>query len=150
MKNAKGEIFAFPWEAGGMLMAASRADIIEKAGMKMPTTFDELMKVCVAINNKDGVSAFVADRLHHWNWVPYLMGFGGKFFRNPPDDLFPVFDTPEAATAAEYYARLITEMSPPGVMSFSDDQAMRAQLSGRANIRTQAITWLTPLAAHAD
>src|ERR1044072_8184362 len=36
LKNAKGEIFAFPWEAGGMLMAASRGDLIEKAGLKMP------------------------------------------------------------------------------------------------------------------
>jgi len=150
LKNAKGETFAFPWEAGGMLMAASRGDLIEKAGLKMPTTFDELMKVCEAVNGKDGVSAFVADRLHHWNWIPYLMGFGGKVFRDPPGDLMPAFDTPEAAKAAEYYARLITEMSPPGVMSFSDDQAMRAQISGRSNIRTQAITWLTPLVAHKE
>ena len=72
-----------------MLMAAARGDLIEKAGLKMPTTFDELMKVCEAVNNKEGVSAYVADRLHHWNWIPYLMGFGGKVFRNPPDDLLP-------------------------------------------------------------
>ena len=150
LKNAKGEIFAFPWEAGGMLMAAARGDLIEAAGLKMPTTFAELMQVCQAVNNKEGVAAFVADRLHHWNWIPYLMGFGGSVFRNPPDDLLPTFDSSEAANAAEYYARLITEMSPPGVMSFSDDQAMRAQMSGRANIRTQAITWITPLVAHAE
>jgi multiple sugar transport system substrate-binding protein len=150
LKNAKGEIFAFPWEAGGMLMAAARGDLIEKAGLKMPTTFEELMRVCEAVNNKEGVSAYVNDRLHHWNWIPFLMGFGGQVFRNPPEDLLPVFDTPEAAKAAEYYARLITEMSPAGVMSFSDDQAMRAQMSGRANIRTNAVTWLTPLVAHQD
>jgi ABC-type glycerol-3-phosphate transport system substrate-binding protein len=53
LKNAKGEIFAFPWEAGGMLMAAARGDLIEKAGFKMPTTFDELMKVCEARSSKD-------------------------------------------------------------------------------------------------
>jgi multiple sugar transport system substrate-binding protein len=150
LKNAKGEIFAFPWEAGGMLMAAARGDLIEKAGLKMPTTFDELMKVCETINGKEGVAAYVADRLHHWNFIPYLMGFGGKVFRNPPDDLMPAFDTAEGARAAEYFARLVTEMSPPGAMSFTDDQAMRAQLSGRANIRTNAITWLTALVKHAE
>ena len=32
------------------------------------------------------------------------------------------------------------------MLSYTDDQAMRAQLAGRANIRTQAIGWLTPLA----
>jgi multiple sugar transport system substrate-binding protein len=150
LKNAKGEIFAFPWEAGGMLMAAARGDLIEKVGLKLPATFDELMRVCEAINGKEGVAAYVTDRLHHWNFVPYLMGFGGQVFRNPPDDLMPAFDTPEAARAADFFARLLVEMSPSGVMSFTDDQAMRAQMSGRANIRTNAITWLTALVKHQE
>jgi multiple sugar transport system substrate-binding protein len=150
LKNAKGEIFAFPWEAGAMLMAAARSDLLDQAGLGMPKTFDELMKACQATNGKDGVAAFVADRLHHWNWIPYLMGMGGQVFRNPPDDLMPMFESAEAAEAAEYYARLLAEFSPQGVLSFSDDQAMRAQMSGRANIRTQAILWLTPLASHAE
>ncbi len=76
---------ASPGKPAAMLMAASRGDLIEKAGMKMPTTFDELMEVCDAVNGKEGVSAYVDDRLHHWNWMPYLMGMGGKVFRNPPE-----------------------------------------------------------------
>ncbi len=87
MKNAKGETFAFTHEAGAMLLIASRSDLIEQAGLKMPTTFDELIKVCDAVNGKDGVSAFVADKLHHWNWIPYLMGNGGGVFKAPPENL---------------------------------------------------------------
>ena len=44
----------------------------------MPKTFDELIKVCDAVHNKDNVAAFTADKLHHWNWIPYLMGTGGS------------------------------------------------------------------------
>ena len=44
----------------------------------MPDHFDELIKVCEAINSKDGVAAFVTDKPHHWNLIPYLMGFGGN------------------------------------------------------------------------
>ena len=77
MKNAKGETFAFSWEAGAMILGAARADLIEKAGLGLPKTFDELIKVCDATHNKDGVAAFSADKLHHWNWIPYLMGAGG-------------------------------------------------------------------------
>ena len=40
--------------------------------------------------------------------------------------------------------------TPSGVLSFTDDQAMQAQKQGRANIRTQAITWLVPLAKDPD
>ena len=39
---------------------------------------------------------------------------------------------------------------PHGVLSYTDDQAMRAQLSGRANIRTQAVAWMAPLAKHEE
>ena len=49
MRNPKGETFAFTHEAGAMLNIASRADLIDKAGLKMPETFDDLIKVCDAI-----------------------------------------------------------------------------------------------------
>lgn len=150
MQDTKGGTFGFAWEAGAMIMGASRGDLIEKAGLKMPTTFDELIKVCEATHKKEGVAAFVADKLHHWNLIPYLMGFGGKVFRGPPEDLFPVLDTKEAAEAAAWYANLLTKYGPSGVMSYTDDQAMRAQIGGRANIRTQAIGWMTPLVKHEE
>ncbi|MEO6269342.1 MAG: extracellular solute-binding protein [Lautropia sp.] len=150
MQDAKGRTYGFAWEAGAMIMSASRGDLIDQAGLKMPTTFDELLKVCEATNKKDNVAPFVADRLHHWNLIPYLMGFGGKVFRGPPEDLFPVLDTKEAIEAAGWYANLLTTYGPSGVLSYTDDQAMRAQIGGRANIRTQAIGWQTPLVRHED
>jgi len=150
LKDLKGATYGFAWEAGAMIQGAARGDLIEAAGLKLPTTFAELIKVCEAINKKDNVSAFVADNLHHWNWIPYLMGNGGKVFRGPPDDLFPMLDTPEAIASAEWYAELLMKFCPAGVLSYTDDQAMRAQIGGRANIRTQAIGWQTPLVKHAE
>jgi multiple sugar transport system substrate-binding protein len=150
MKNAKGETFAFSWEAGAMILGAARADLIDQAGLKMPTTFDELIKVCDAVHNKDGVAAFTADNLHHWNWIPYLMGHGGNVFKAPPENLTPTLNTPQAARSAEWYANLLMKYGPDGILSYLDDQAMRSQISGRANMRTQAITWMVPLAKHAD
>ena len=150
LQDAKGSTYGFAWEAGAMLMSAARGDLIEKAGMKMPTNFDELIKVCDAVNKKDNSAAFVADKLHHWNFIPYLMGLGGNVFRGPPDDLTPLLDTPEAIAAAEWYANLLVKYGPAGVLSYTDDQALRAQLAGRANLRTQAIGWLAPIVKHAE
>jgi multiple sugar transport system substrate-binding protein len=146
MQNAKGETFGFTWEAGAMILGAARADLIDKAGLKLPTTFDELIKVCDAVHNKDNVAAFTADKLHHWNWIPYLMGVGGNVFKAPPDNLTPTLGTPEAANSAEWYANLLMKYGPDGILSYSDDQSMRSQMSGRANIRTQDTAWLVPLA----
>lgn len=150
MKNAKGETFGYAWEAGAMILGASRFDLIEKAGLALPKTFDELIKVCDAVHGKEGVAAFTADKLHHWNWIPYLMGMGGNVFKAPPENLTPTLTTPEAAKAAEWYANLLVKYGPDGILSYSDDQSMRSQIAGRANMRTQAITWMVPLAKHAD
>ena len=97
-----------------MIMGIARGDLLEQAGLGVPTTFEELMQVCEATHDQEGVAAFVADKLHHWNWIPYLMGHGGTVFRDPPDDLMPTLDTPEAAEAAEYYANLLTSYGPSG------------------------------------
>lgn len=148
-KDAQGRTYGFAWASGAMMMCASRADLIEKAGLKMPQTVEELIQVCAATHNPE-IAAFVNDRLHHWNWIPYLMAAGGSVFRNPPSDLTPMLNTPAAATAADQYARLLRSYSVPGVLSFSDDQAMRAQLSGRANIRTSGFEWFLPLAKSAE
>ena len=150
MQNAKGETFGYAWLAGAMILGASRYDLIERAGLKLPTNFDELIKVCDAIHNKDNVAAFTADKLHHWNWMPYLMGMGGAVFKAPPENLTPTLNTPQAAKSAEWYANLLMKYGPDGILSYSDDQAMRSQMSGRANIRTQDTAWLVPLAKEGD
>ncbi len=150
LQDGNGDPHGFPWEAGAMIMGASRADLIDKAGKKMPTTFDELIDVCDAIHGQERMAAFTADKLHHWNWIPYLMGHGGQVFKDPPGNLTPTWDTPEAATAADFYGNLLSKYGPSGILSFTDGQSMETQKTGRANIRTQAITWMVPLAKDPD
>ncbi len=150
LTDAKGTRYGFAWEAGAMIMAASRADLIEKAGLKMPETFDDLAKVCAAVDGKDGVKAFGNDNLHHWHWPPYLMGWGGRVFVDPPRNLTPALDSREAVASAEYYARLLRDYSAPGTLSHTMDQTAKLHRGGKANLRTQAIAWLVPLANAED
>ncbi len=132
--------------AEGWSPAAARGDLMEKAGLKMPETFpDEMMKVMDAVEGKEGVKAFVNDNLHHWHLIPYLMGLGGGVFKDPPNNLTPTLDTPEAIKAADFYSNLLRNYSPDGVLSYTEDQALTAMLQGRANYRTHALSQLTPL-----
>lgn len=146
MKDKQGHRYAFPHECGGQLMAAARSDLVEKAGLQMPTTFDEMIKVFDAVHDKEGVKAYVEDKLHHWESIPFIQGFGGKILKDPPDNLTPVLDTPEVAQGAAFYANLLKKYCPDGVLSYEDQQAMQAQLDGRANFRTQSLAWLAPIA----
>ena len=145
MVDAKGHTYGYGVEAGAMLLYAARGDLIEKAGLQMPATMDDLIKVCDAVHNKDGVAAWTSDKLHHWNWPPYLMNMGGHIFKDPPTNLTPTLDTPVAAQSAQWFADLLTKYGPSGILSYTDDQSMQSQLSGRANMRTNSLSWGLPL-----
>ena len=74
------------------------------------------------------------------------MALGGGIFKDPPTNLTPTLDTPQAAQSAVWYTNLIMKYGPSGILSFTDDQALQSQMSGRANMRGQALTWGLPLA----
>jgi hypothetical protein len=48
-----------------------------------------LQQVCAEINGTDNVNGLVSFQLHHWCLPPYLQGFGGNVFRDPPSDVMP-------------------------------------------------------------
>ncbi len=146
LSDANGRTFGFAWVAGAILTGIARIDVLEKANLPIPATCEELLETCRKTNDPGNVYAFVNDALHHWEWPPYLMAEGGTIFRDPPSNLTPMLNTPEAIRAAQLYADLMSKYAPPGAISFTDDQAMRMQFAGRANIRTSSIDWLVPIA----
>ena len=146
LSNAAGTPYGFAWVSGAILMGLARADILEKAKLPIPKTVEQLVETCKRTNKPGSTYAFVDDALHHWEWPPYLMAMGGTIFRNPPTDLTPMLNTPAAVKAAQLYSELLSKYAPPGVLSFTDDQCMRYQFAGQANIRTCSIEWLVPIA----
>ncbi len=145
LKDKKGILYGFPWIAESYMAAAGRYDLIQKAGLKMPETFDDIPWVLKVVHDKEGVKGFVVDNHFGWSWIPYLQGFGGNVFRNPPDDLMPVLNTPEAIEAAEYFANLLRTYGPDGVLSYGYDQGLNALLQGRVNYSTNNQPWLVQL-----
>ena len=145
LKDKNGVIHGFPWIVDCLMAAAGRYDLIRKAGLTMPDTFDGILQVLKAVHDKEGVKGFVTDNLYGWTWIPYLQGFGGKVFRNPPEDLMPTLNTPEAIEAAEYFANLLRTYGPDGVLSYTGDQVLNACLEGRCNYITYNQAWLAQL-----
>jgi len=145
LKGADGQIYGFPWIADAYMAAAPRFDLFQKAGFGMPDTFDDILNVMQAVHGQEGVSGFITENHHGWAWIPYLMGFGGKVFVDPPDNLMPALDTPEAAEAAEYYARLLGEFGLDGALSYSYDTALNACKQGRVSYITFNQAWLVQM-----
>ena len=144
-RDKAGKTYGFAWEGGAMLMGISRMDLLQKKGLDVPHTFDELMACAAAVNGADGVSGFVSANLHHWFLPPYLHGYGGDVFVDPPNNITPALDTPAAIAAADFYSKLLSKYSPQGVLGYTEDQAKAALLAGRSNIFIHSSSWLTPM-----
>ena len=147
LKDRKGANYGVPWLTDVLMAGASRFDLFKAEGLGMPDTFEEMDKAMTALNKKDGVPSFLTD--NHWGWtfIPYLQGFGGNVFRNPPDDLMPTLDTPEAAAAAEFFSRIVRANGPEGAIGYNYDQAVEALKQGKANYSTNNHVFLTLLGA---
>ena len=142
-----GRLYGIPWTVDTFISGASRFDLIKAAGFDFPDTVDDLVTVLKAVHGKDRVAGFVTDNHYGWTFVPFLQAFGGQVFRNPPDDLTPVLDTPEVVAAAEYFARILKEFAPSGILSYTEDQVAQALQAGRANVTAIGQTYVTQIGA---
>ena len=140
-----GKAYGYAWEGGAMLMGMSRTDLMKKRGVEAPRNFDDLMKVCEAVHGQDGVTGFVSSNLHHWFLPPYVQGFGGDLFANPPDDIKPALDSAASIEGTRFYTTLLSKYSPQGVLGYTEDQARAALIGGRSNIFIHSSAWVTAM-----
>lgn len=147
MRDKNGVVHGIPWLTDALVAGAGRFDLFKQAGLGMPDTFDELDRSLATVHKKDNVPAFLTE--NHWGWtfIPYLQGFGGNIFRNPPDDLMPTLDTPEVAAAAEFFARIVNTYGPEGAAGYTYDQTNEALRAGRANYSTNNQVFLALMGA---
>ena len=145
-----GKTYGYAWEGGAMLMGISRADLMKKRGIKVPQTFEELMKAAEAMHGQEGMSGFVSSNLHHWFLPPYIHGFGGDLFAAPPADIRPTLDAAPAVQAVEFYSQLLSKYSPSGVLGYTEDQARAALIAGRSNLFIHSSSWVNAMLTSPD
>ncbi|MBV9860645.1 MAG: extracellular solute-binding protein [Alphaproteobacteria bacterium] len=146
LKDRAGALHGIPWIADAQMAGASRYDLIEQAGFKQPDNFDQMPAMLKAIKALGGPAAFGTENHYGWQFPPYLLAFGGLIFRNPPNDLHPMLDTPEAVHAAEFFSNALREYGPDGALSYTYDQTTQALLDGKINYSTYNQTFLVRMA----
>lgn len=128
----RGEtIYALPWLSDSTVVGY-RTDVFEKAGYaKFPETFDALREAAKKIHTRQ-MAGFVTQDNLHWIFPNWLLSYGGSFFANPPADLTPTFDTPEAIRAAEVFTTMLGAYSPPGGIKLDASIAEAIMQQGKA------------------
>ncbi len=120
-----------------------RKDILEAAGVEVPTTMDELEQVAKAIDDPNGIRAFVSrgkGRAAVTQISTYLYNFGGEWTK---DGTFEAgFNTPEGLAAFDFYTRMLREYGPRGTTNMSWEEALPMFSSGQVAMYTDASTFL--------
>ncbi len=119
-----------------------RKDLFEQAGLKPPTTLEELEAAAKKLHKPDAGMFGIVSRGQRANAVTqlssYLYNFGGDWIK----DGKAVIDSPEAVQAIQYYGRLLHNYGPPGVTNMHWPQAQALMASGKVAMWTDASTLL--------
>jgi multiple sugar transport system substrate-binding protein len=140
----KGQLYALPIY-GEATQLMYRRDWFEQAGVKPPTTMEELTALAkrftqpptrygLAMRGRRG------DGMNIYIWTEWLRSYGGQFWT---PDFKPVFNSPQGVRATEEYARLLRTYGPPGSATYTWDDVQTAFMAGRVAMIIDATNFFT-------
>jgi multiple sugar transport system substrate-binding protein len=113
-----GTISAIPCFMDALILFY-RKDIFQKNGLKPPRTMAEMEEIAKELHNPPQLYGIVYRGFKNANaatWDGMLFNFGGDFLTK---DGKANLTSKEATTTTEYYARLLRNYGPPGVVLFN-------------------------------
>ncbi|HEX8982071.1 MAG TPA: sugar ABC transporter substrate-binding protein [Ktedonobacterales bacterium] len=116
-----------------------RKDLLQKAGLQVPKTLDELQKDAVLLNAPGDHYGFIARGMQAaavTQFSSYLYSEGGDWF--DPATKKATLTTPQALAAFNLYGKLLHDSGPPGVVNMNWPQAVAVFAQGKAALYTDA------------
>ncbi|MGR3376334.1 ABC transporter substrate-binding protein [Salipiger abyssi] len=130
-----GEIYGVPYFAATQLYYWNAEQLSEAGVDAPPATFEDMLAMCETLKEK-GIAPCTALRgkpntsENIWYWTQIMLGEGGHWVADFPNDMTPTVNSPEAVRAAEIYAELLTEHGIPGSVSAGYDDVVVAIQQG--------------------
>ncbi|NIY79261.1 sugar ABC transporter substrate-binding protein [Celeribacter sp. HF31] len=129
-----GTQYFAPFVGGGDVMMV-RTDLLEAAGLDVPSTLDELVEAVKVLDAADNGAHGWAARgqrgsgMNVWRWTPFFRAMGGEWL----DGDMPAFNSEAGVEATELYTDLMS-YGPPGVGTFNWSDAVEAFRGGQVAI----------------
>jgi multiple sugar transport system substrate-binding protein len=113
-----------------------RKDLLQKAGLKVPTTFAELEAAAKKLHSADvaGFAARGKGAAAVTQLSSYVYNYGGRYL----DKGVAVFDSKQALEAIRFYGRMLGSYGPQGVTSMSWENIMPVFQAGKVAMWTDA------------
>ena len=133
--SVNGEQWALPFFAGVGLMSY-REDLLEKAGVGVPQTWEEMLDVAAKITTDDqaaiALRAVPGQGFNMFIFPMVMRAYGGTFFTDyEGGDLTPAINSPENVEALKIYTQLINEFGPDGAGNFNFAEVNAAAKNGQ-------------------
>jgi multiple sugar transport system substrate-binding protein len=144
-KNQQGQMRALPQSVDYWVIYYNK-EIFDKAGVKYPDTFEELVTASEKLTNPSANQfGFVARGLKNANlpvYTSFLLGYGVDPV-NAKGEL--TTDSPEGIEAAKLFQRLLTKSAPPGTIGYNWSECQSAFMQGRVAMWLDGIGFAPPL-----
>jgi multiple sugar transport system substrate-binding protein len=122
-------------------------EIFQRAGVQVPTTYDELYETAKRLTDaRAGQAGFVGRGVRNANVVLYTSFLLGTQQRDCTDaNQRLLTDTPDAIAAGEFYKKIMRECAPQGVAGFNWNEAQTSFAQGRAAMWLDGVGFAAPL-----
>jgi multiple sugar transport system substrate-binding protein len=133
-----GTQYCLPYFAATVIMYY-QIDIFEEAGItEPPTTFEELLEVAAKVHTEEIPAIAMRGRPGEagniWHWTMFLLGEGGSYFEDFPNDFTPTVNSEDAISGTEVYAELMMNYSLPNAADAVYDDVVIAMQQGNVAI----------------
>ena len=133
--DVNGDQWALPFFAGVGLMSY-REDLLEKAGVGVPQTWEEMLAASAAIKTDDqaaiALRAVPGQGFNMFIFPMVMRAYGGTFFADyEGGDLTPAINSPENVEALKIYTTLINDFGPAGAGNFNFAEVNAAGQNGQ-------------------
>jgi N,N'-diacetylchitobiose transport system substrate-binding protein len=125
------KVWGKPWYAGARGLIY-RKDILKKAGVDVPTNWDEVKAAAAAIKQKvPGVYPIGYTGLSEHMYLPTIWQAGGEIATQSGDTWKSALNSPEAVQAIEYYTDFYKQgYSPKAAVGWEEPDAQEAFING--------------------
>ena len=129
-----GALYGMPWYAGTRSIVY-RTDVLEKAGVEPPTSWDELVSVGQAIKQSDpDIVPMAVPGESEYSVLPFIWGAGGDVAEEQDGTWTSTIDSEEAQQGVQFYTDLAVQedLSTPAATTW--DEAEVSEAFGRGEV----------------
>ncbi len=141
-----GSIHTIPLNQDLFILYYNKAMFAEK-GVAIPKTYDEMMAAAAKLTDKaKGIAGFVGRGVKNANMALFdtiLLGWDQETVSADGKKL--LMDSATTAEVAEYYAKLLREYGPQGVVGFNWAESQTSFMQGRAAMWLDGVGFSAPI-----